>query len=64
MMNTHSLNHEQQINRGEQLHLLKSFDRFLKLKKSGFPYSDARYMTGLNNDMLFEKAQEIYNSYL
>lgn len=64
MMNTHSLSFEQQTGRGEQLHLLKSFDRFLKLRKYGFPFSDARHMTGLQDDLLFEKAQEIYKNYL
>lgn len=64
MMNTHSLSLEQKTGRGEQLHLLKSFDRFRKLRKCGFPYTDARHMTGLQDDLLFEKAQEIYKSYL
>ncbi|WP_051049922.1 hypothetical protein [Nafulsella turpanensis] len=63
MMNTHSIVMEQQ-NRGDQLHLLKSYSRFLKLRKSGFPFSDARNMTGLNDDNAFEKAQEIYKNYL
>ncbi len=62
-MNTHSIVMEQQ-NRGDQLHLLKSYSRFLKLRKSGFPFSDARNMTGLNDDNAFEKAQEIYKNYL
>jgi hypothetical protein len=63
-MNTHSLSMGQQTGRGEQLHLLKSFDRFLKLRKSGFPFTDARHMTGLKDDLLFDKAQEIYKNYL
>ena len=63
MMNTHSIVMEQQ-SRGDQLHLLKSYSRFLKLRKSGFPFSDARNMTGLNDDNAFEKAQEIYKNYL
>ena len=63
MMNTHSLVMEQQ-SRGDQLHLLKSYSRFLKLRKSGFPFTDARNMTGLDDDTAFEKAQEIYRNYL
>ena len=62
-MNTHSLFLGQQ-SRGEQLQLLKSYSRFLKLRKSGFPFSDARNMAGLQNDSTFERAEEIYKDYL
>lgn len=62
-MNTHSLYIEQQ-GRGEQLQLLKSYSRFLKLRKSGFPFGDARNMAGLQNDGTFERAEEIYKNYL
>ena len=63
MMTTHSLA-EQKMNRGEQLNLVKSYSRFLKLRKSGFPFSDARNMTGLQDDNQFERAQEVYKTYL
>lgn len=63
MMTTHSLV-EQKMNRGEQLNLVKSYSRFLKLRKSGFPFSDARNMTGLQDDNQFERAQEVYKTYL
>lgn len=62
-MNTHSLFLERQ-SRGEQLHLLKSYSRFLKLRKSGFPFSDARNMTGLQDEEAFERAAEVYKNYL
>lgn len=62
-MSTHSLILERQ-SRGEQLQLLKSYSRFLKLRKSGFPFSDARHMAGLQHDEAFERAEEIYKSYL
>lgn len=64
MMTTHSLSVEQKMNRGDQLTLLKSYSRFLKLRKSGFPFSDARNMTGLQDDNQFERAQEVYKNYL
>ena len=51
-------------NRGEQLSLLKSYSRYMKLCKSGFPAHDARFMTGLNDEDLFKKAGEIYKSYI
>ena len=62
-MNTHSLFLGQQ-SRGEQLQLLKSYSRFLKLRKSGFPFGDARNMAGLQSDVAFERAEEIYKNYL
>lgn len=63
-MTTQSYSIEQQMDRGEQLTLLKSYSRFLKLRKSGFPSLDARNMTGLNDDHQFEKAQEVYKLYV
>ncbi|EMR01756.1 hypothetical protein [Cesiribacter andamanensis] len=51
-------------NRGEQLFLLKSYSRYLKLCKSGFPNHDARFMTGLHDEDLFRKAGDIYKTYL
>jgi hypothetical protein len=62
-MNTHSL-YVGQLGRGEQIQLLKSYSRFLKLRKYGFPLSDARNMTGLQSDMAFERAEEVYKNYL
>ena len=64
MMTTYSLPMEQKINRGDQLHLVQTYSRFLKLRKSGFPFSDARNMTGLHDENQFQKAQETYNSFL
>ncbi len=65
MISTHSLHTEQKMmNRGDQLQLVQTYSRFLKLRKSGFPFSDARNMTGLTDDLQFRKAQEIYQSYL
>lgn len=55
---------EQKMSRGDQLQLVKTFSRFLKLRKSGFPFSDARFMTGLQDDEQFVKAQDIYRSFL
>jgi hypothetical protein len=52
------------IDRGEQLFLLKSYSRYLKLCKCGFPNHDARSMTGLNNEDLFRKASDIYKMFL
>ena len=64
MITTHSISVEQKMDRGQQLNLLKSYSRFLKLRKSGFPLSDARNMTGLQDDCHFERAQEVYKTYL
>ena len=64
MMRMQSLQIEQKMSRGDQLQLVKTFSRFLKLRKSGFPFSDARFMTGLQDDDQFEKAQNIYKSFL
>lgn len=55
---------EEMVNRGEQLFLLKSYSRYIKLCKSGFPVNDARFMTGLNDEDLFRKAGDIYKNYL
>lgn len=55
---------QEMMNRGEQLFLLKSYSRFMKLCKSGFPTHDARFMTGLNDEEVFKKAGEIYKNYL
>ena len=63
-MSTHSLHVAQQMDRGKELNLVKTYSRFLKLRKSGFPFSDARHMTGLQDDDQFEKAQEVYQNYL
>lgn len=64
MMNTQSYSVDQHMERGEQLNLIRTYSRFLKLRKSGFPLPDARSMTGLQDDQQFEKAQEVYQSYL
>ena len=55
---------EEIMNRGEQLFLLKSYSRYMKLCKSGFPAHDARFMTGLGDEDMFKKALEIYKNYL
>lgn len=59
MMNAHSFQMEQQGSSREQEDLQKSYNHFLKLKMSDFPFSDARHMSGLQNDRLFEKAQQM-----
>lgn len=64
MMETQRYSVDQHVGRGEQINLLQSYSRFLKLRKSGFPLFDARNMTGLQDDNHFEKAQEVYKSYL
>lgn len=63
-MDTHSLSIEQQLDRGELLSLVRTYSRFLKLCKSGFPFSDARHMAGLQDDMEFDKAHAVYRSFL
>ncbi len=55
---------QEMMNRGEQLFLLKSYSRYVKLCKSGFPAHDARFMTGLNDEDVFKKASEVYKNYL
>ena len=55
---------EGQLTRSEELTLVKSYGRFLKLCKSGFPKHDAKLMTGLNSQNLFEKASQVYQLYL
>ena len=55
---------EEKLKRSEELFLVKSYSRFLKLCKSGFPRHDARLMTGLDSQMLFKRACEVYQHYL
>ncbi len=44
----------------EQAHLMTGYSSFLRLTKNGFPAPDARKMSKLSDDELFEKAKSIY----
>jgi hypothetical protein len=54
---------EQQLGRSEEIQLLRSFSRYIKLRKVGFPSADARHMAGLQDEGVFSRAGQVYRQY-
>lgn len=55
---------EQQLSRSDEMQLLRSYSRYLKLRKVGFPATDARHMAGFRDEADFARANQVYQHYL
>lgn len=59
MVTFYNLKNVEDLSSNEKTALITNLNKFLRLKRVGFPTKDARSLSGLMEDNLFEAAQKI-----